>query len=224
MSNLLKWSLIRSFSTLGHASRAQTLPLPQGGLRADLPSQVDVLYLDLFLCPLSMDQHFPCCWDTSCYLLHSFHFSTPAKLLLSCPPTCSGIVSIFLLNSLSLLPPPIHFLLVFELSQEFPLGQTWPPATFAWLPAYQRAVLLSVVFLGDQPSLLGPFASASNGILRSSSLNKPRSALPKFKISILLPAYLTSFRIFLPPSCDCCSQGCVQSSQPSEMFTLTSSS
>lgn len=101
-----------------------------------------------------MDQHFPCCWDSSCCLLHPFHVSATAKRVLSCPPMCSGIVSIFLLNSLSPLPPPLHFLLVFELSQEFPLGQSWPPAMFAWLPAHQNGLFsFKWLFLEtDQPS------------------------------------------------------------------------
>lgn len=85
-----------------------------------------------------MGQHFPCSWNTSCCLLLPFHVFIPTKLLLSCPFMCSGVVSIFLPNSLSPLPPPVHFLLVFELTQEFPLGQSWPPAMLAWLPAHQN--------------------------------------------------------------------------------------
>lgn len=53
-----------------------------------------------------------------------------------------------------------------------------------------------MVVLGDQLALLGPFASASDGILPTSSLNKPRSALLKFKISVLLPAYLLSGSLY----------------------------
>lgn len=112
----------------------------QRGLRADLPRQADIPYLGLFLCPLSTDQHFFLL--LRCFLLPS----APCPCLNSSrvftfpSSACSGIDAIFLLNSLSPLPPPVRFLLGFELSQEFPLGQSWPPAMFAWLPAHQNGL------------------------------------------------------------------------------------
>lgn len=132
------------------------------------------------------------------FLLHSAHLPcfTPDKLLFSCLPMCSGIVSMLLRSSLSPLPPPVHFLLVFELSQEFPLGQSWPPATFAWLPVHQNSLFCFKWLFLEISWPPRSLCLSSSGILPASSLHKCRSAVPKCKISILLPTYLASFRIF----------------------------
>lgn len=71
----------------------------------------------------------------------------------------------------------------------------------------EQAVLLWVVVLGSQLAFLHSFASASSDVLPTSSLNKARSTLPKFKISIVLPAYLTSSRNLISPSYNGCCQG-----------------
>lgn len=117
---------------------AYTLPLPSGRSESRLsqPSRCFIPWWGI-LCSFPLDQCFPYCWNTSCYTLHILHVSTPDKLLFSCLPMCSGIVSV--VQALSPVPPPVHFLVGFELRQEFPLGRSWLPAAFARLPAHQNA-------------------------------------------------------------------------------------
>lgn len=111
---------------------------------------------------------------------------------------CSGIVSI--VQALSPVPPPVHFLVGFELRQEFPLGRSWLPAAFARLPAHQNGLFCFKCLFLEISWPPRSLCLSSSGILPASSLHKHRSTVLNCKISILLPTYLASFRIFKSPS------------------------
>lgn len=195
MSNLLKWPLTHSFSTLGYALLAQTLPLPSARTE-NRPSQPS--------------RHFVP-WPFFVPFVHGPTFSLLLRyfLLPSAPLPCFKSSQAFTFLSSCVLRSCLHIppqkpvptstactlpFSVWAQSGVPPWAELAPCHVCLTSCTSEQAVLLPVVVLGDQLALLGPFAS--NGILPTSSLNKPRSALPKFKISVLLPAYLLSRSLY----------------------------
>lgn len=173
-------------------------------LRADLHSEVDILYLGL-LCALVIGPTFSLLMR---YLIPSVSLPYFKSKHTSCfpVPLCAQALSIFLPNSLSPLSPSIYFLSVCELNQEIPpSGRAGPFSCLLYFLPFRtdQLLLLSVVVL-DQPALLVPFCLSL--WWDPAYLNKPRFARWKVKIStcLLLSGSLS-------PSWDC-SRHCDQPS------------
>lgn len=166
------WRLVKTEVKKALSSLTLAYPVSPG----PLPHSAAALHFPWFFFCSSCTYSSPFCG-----LLHPLPDVAPGGFLalLTLASACWDSASIFLTDSLSLLPPSVYFLSVFQFCQELPVHPFKPPGIFAWLPACWDGLFLLELGWHDswnrQVSQISCISRAlSHGTISSRSLKRSK--------------------------------------------------